>query len=93
MLKYNLAIQLTMKYGMNSRPTSSLRHINEINHKRGITHFEKFFEALHVLAKKLFERKLTFCLWRKVYMLLIYKSKNKYMPPYYFLLYIQYDFM
>jgi len=45
------------------------------------------FEALHVLAKKLFERKLTFC------MLLIYKSKNKYMPPYYFLLYIQYDFM
>jgi len=41
---------------MNSRPTSSLRHINEINHKRALTHSEKMFEALHILAKKLFER-------------------------------------
>ena len=42
-LKFIFAIQLMMKYGLSSRPTSSIRHINEINHKRGLTHFEKMF--------------------------------------------------
>jgi len=65
MLKYNLAIQLTMKYGMNSRPTSSLRHINEINHKRGITHFEKFFWSLTRFGKKTVRKKVDFLLMKK----------------------------
>ena len=42
-LKSILAIELMMKYVLSSRPTSSVRHINEINHKRGLTHFEKMF--------------------------------------------------
>jgi len=31
-----------MNYGLNSGPTSSLRHINEINHKRGLTHLKSY---------------------------------------------------
>ena len=30
-------------WAYSSRPTSSVRHINKINHIRGLTHFEKMF--------------------------------------------------
>ena len=93
MLKYSLAIQLTMKYGMNSRPTSSLRHINEINHKRGLTHFEKLFWSLTHFGNKTARKKVDFLLMKKGIHTVNLQSKNKYMPPYYFLLYIQYEFM
>jgi len=39
-----------MNYGLNSGPTSSLRHINEINHKRGLTHL-KSYKTISILKQ------------------------------------------
>jgi len=50
-------------------------------------------KGVHLTNKKnLFNRKLIFFLWGKIYILWIQKSKKRYMSPYYFLLYIQYEF-